>query len=214
MAAMPRGSDSEASVDPQLRDYGANPAREAMRILIAIARHLAPVAGHKSLIWISGDTALIDWSSQKPGTGSYGMKNKYLDEIADKTGEALNQAHISVYPLDASAVLVGGVDASLKNRNVELSQGGAENAAMRHGGWRGGHAAQYDERARPSSHANQHVRHPGARPPHCRINWWQGRRSSQRSGPHSRHNPHRHAGHIHGQLQAGFPPDDTFHTIC
>ena len=108
MAAVPPrcGLDSEASVDPQLRDYGANPTREAMRVLIAVARHLAPVPGHKSLIWISGDTALIDWASQKPGTGSYGMKNKYLDEIADKTGEALNQAHISVYPLDASAVPV------------------------------------------------------------------------------------------------------------
>jgi len=128
------GSDSEASVDPQLRDYGANPAREAMRVLIAIARHLAPVPGHKSLIWISGDTALIDWGSQKPGVGSYGMKNRYLSEIADKTGEALNQAHISVYPLDASAVLVGGVDASLKNRNVELSQGSSDNAMAPGGG--------------------------------------------------------------------------------
>jgi VWFA-related protein len=124
------GSSEGASVDPQLRDYGANPAREAMRVLIAVARHLAPVAGHKSLIWISGDTALIDWTSQKPGSGSYGMKNKYLGELADKAGEALNQAHVSVYPLDASAVQVGGVDASLKNRNVELSQGGADNASM------------------------------------------------------------------------------------
>jgi VWFA-related protein len=124
------GSDEGATVDPQLRDYGANPAREAMRVLIAVARHLAPVAGHKSLIWISGDTALIDWSSQKAGSGSYGMKNKYLGEIADKAGEALNQAHVSVYPLDASSVQVGGVDASLKNRNVELTQGGAANANL------------------------------------------------------------------------------------
>ncbi len=124
------GIDSEASIDPQLRDYGANPTREAMRVLIAVARHLAPVPGHKSLIWISGDAALIDWSSQMPGIGSYGMKNKYLNEIADKTGEALNQAHISVYPLDASAVPVGGVDASLKNRNVELSQGAADTASI------------------------------------------------------------------------------------
>jgi VWFA-related protein len=127
------GSDEGAVVDPQLRDYGANPAREAMRVLIAVARHLAPVAGHKSLIWISGDTALIDLSSQKPGTGAYGMKNKYLGELADKAGEALNQAHVSVYPLDASSVQVGGVDASLKNRNVELSQGAADNASMGNG---------------------------------------------------------------------------------
>ena len=135
-AAAVVGLDSEASIDPQLRDFGANPTREAMRVLIAVARHLAPVPGHKSLIWISGDTALIDWSSQKPGIGSYGMKNKYLNEIADKTGEALNQAHISVYPLDASAVLVGGVDASLKNRNVELS--GAISAMGSASGGRGG----------------------------------------------------------------------------
>jgi VWFA-related protein len=126
--------DDGAVVDPQLRDFGANPTREAMRVLIAVARHLARVPGHKSLIWISGDTALIDWGSQKPGTGSYGMKNKYLDEIADKTGEALNQAHISVYPLDASAVQAGGVDASLQNRNVQLTQMAADNASMAPGG--------------------------------------------------------------------------------
>jgi VWFA-related protein len=124
------GSDDQAAVDPKLRDWGANPAREAMRVLIAIARHLAPVPGHKSIIWISGDTALVDWSSQKAGIGSYGMKNKYLDEIADKTSEALNQAHVSVYPLDATAVAVGGVDASLKNRNIELDQVSADGASL------------------------------------------------------------------------------------
>lgn len=115
-------SSGGASVDPKLRDFGANPDREALRVIMAVARHLAPVPGHKSILWISGDTALVDWSSQQPGVGTYGMKNKYLDKIADSAGEALNQAHAALYPVDASAVAVGGVDASLGNRNVELSQ--------------------------------------------------------------------------------------------
>lgn len=124
------GSDDGAVVDPQLRDFGANPGRESMRILIAVARHLAPLPGHKNIIWISGDTALVDWTSQQSGTGQYGMKNRYLSELADTAINALNQAHVSVYPLDATAVGVGGVDASLQNRNVQLTQMAQDTAAL------------------------------------------------------------------------------------
>ncbi len=111
--------DGMTSTDPQLRDFGANPAAAALQVLTAIARHLAPVPGHKSLIWISGDSVLVDWRDQAVGREK---ESKHLDHIADITGEALNDAHVSVYALDATAVEVGGVDASLKNRNVELLQ--------------------------------------------------------------------------------------------
>lgn len=111
--------DAMTSTDPQLRDFGANPAASALLVLTAIARHLAPVPGHKSLIWISGDSVLVDWRDQAVGLEK---QSKHLDHIADVTGEALNDAHVSVYALDATAVEAGGVDASLKNRNVELTQ--------------------------------------------------------------------------------------------
>jgi VWFA-related protein len=108
--------------DPQLRDFGANPARESLRVLIAVARHLGPVTGHKDLIWVSGDAALLDWSDQASTTGPEKLKSKYLNEIASSASEALNEAHVAVYALDASAIEAGGVDASLQHRNVELTQ--------------------------------------------------------------------------------------------
>jgi VWFA-related protein len=111
--------DAMTSTDPQLRDFGSNPARAALQVLTAIARHLAPVPGHKSLVWISGDSVLVDWRDQAVGLEK---ESKHLEHIADMTGEALNEAHVSVYALDATSVEAGGVDASLKNRNVELTQ--------------------------------------------------------------------------------------------
>ena len=88
-------------LDPQLSDYGANPGRESLRVLIAIARHLAPVAGHKSLIWVSGDAAMADFGDQVSLTGAEKNQNKYINEIANSAGEALNQAHVTLYALDA-----------------------------------------------------------------------------------------------------------------
>ena len=59
--------DAMTPTDPQLRDFGSNPAAAALLVLTAIARHLAPVPGHKSLIWISGDSVLVDWRDQAVG---------------------------------------------------------------------------------------------------------------------------------------------------
>jgi len=119
--------DSMTTTDPQLRDFGANPAASALLVLTAIARHLAPVPGHKSLIWVSGDSVLVDWRDQAVGMEK---QSKHLDHLADLTGEALNDAHVSVYALDATAVEAAGVDASMKNRNVELTQSSQDTANL------------------------------------------------------------------------------------
>ena len=108
-------------LDTQLRDFGANPGRESLRVLIAIARHLAPVPGHKSLIWVSGDAAMADFGDQVSLTGPEKNQSKYLNEIANSAGEALNQAHVALYALDASAIEAGGVDASLYGMAVSLN---------------------------------------------------------------------------------------------
>ena len=108
-------------LDPKLSDYGANPGRESLRVLIAIARHLAPVAGHKSLIWVSGDAAMADFGDQVSLTGPQKNEKKYLNEIANSAGEALNQAHVALYALDATAIEAGGVDASLYGMAVSLN---------------------------------------------------------------------------------------------
>jgi VWFA-related protein len=119
--------DSSVTTDPQLRDLGANPARDAFQTLIAVARHLALMPGHKSLVWISGDNVLLDWRDQAVATEK---QAKYLDQVAQHASEALNEAHVAVYALDASAVEAGGVDASLKNSKVELSQIGQDKASL------------------------------------------------------------------------------------
>jgi VWFA-related protein len=107
-------------LDPQLRDFGANPGRESLRVLIAIARHLAPLPGHKSLIWVSGDAAMADFGDQVSLTGPEKNQSKYLNEISNSAGEALNQAHVALYALDVSAIEAGGVDASLYGMAVSV----------------------------------------------------------------------------------------------
>jgi len=110
--------DALAAVDPQLRSLGSNPARDALAIFPGIARHLATGAGHKSLIWVSSDNVLADWSDKAP---SNEKGDKYIDPLALNAREALNAAHISIYPLDVSQLEVGGVSANLESANVQLT---------------------------------------------------------------------------------------------
>lgn len=105
-------------VDPKLRDNGSNSVRDAMSILAGVARHLAAVRGHKDLVWVTSDNVLANWTD-KAVSSDKGSKN--IESYALHAQEALNDAHVSVYPLDASQVGTQAVDASLKNRNIELS---------------------------------------------------------------------------------------------
>lgn len=110
--------DTASGVDPELRANGSNAGRDSLSILAGVARHLAAIPGHKNLVWVTNDSALADWTDKAAG----GDKNsKQIGGYALRAQEALNDAHVSIYPLDVSRLEATDVDASLANPNVELS---------------------------------------------------------------------------------------------
>jgi VWFA-related protein len=105
-------------VDYQLRDLGANPARDALIILRGVARRLAGIPGHKNLVWVSSDNVFADWTNQAVDTEK---GSKGLDSFALRAQEAMNEAHAAVYPFDVSQLAGGAVTADMQHRNVELA---------------------------------------------------------------------------------------------
>ena len=102
-------------VDPRLREMGSNPERDSLLWLIGVARHLGSVAGRKNLIWVSSDNVLADWSDNVSRSEK---TTKFLDTLAIEVRETMNEARVSLYPLDASQLEPGGVSTDRGTRNV------------------------------------------------------------------------------------------------
>jgi VWFA-related protein len=118
--------DGQTPVDPQLMTMGSNPGRASLIILLSVARHLASVPGHKNLVWIDSDNVLADWSDQTAGTDK---NTTSIDTNAVHAQEAMNDAHVAVYPMDVSQLEAGGIGADTGNRNVELDPTNIANSA-------------------------------------------------------------------------------------
>jgi VWFA-related protein len=106
-------------VDPKLTNQGDHPGRDALTLLVGVAAHLAQTPGHKNLVWIASDNVLADWTDHAAGSD---QGRNSIDAFALRAQEALNDAHASVYPLDASQLETNAVDSSLQNPNVELEE--------------------------------------------------------------------------------------------
>jgi len=128
------GNNTEApdyiqTPDPMLRQLGDSPLRNALESMIVLARHFASVPGNKSLVWISGDSALVDWEDRAV---MMEKGDKTPNAALAHTREVLNEARIALYAVDASAVTPSGggaVDASLANPNVQLNSTATANSA-------------------------------------------------------------------------------------
>jgi VWFA-related protein len=110
--------DIVSAPDPQRRSLGDHPEENAFGYLASVARHVAAFKGHKSLIWVASDNVLADFSEKAPDVE---RGDKYLDPLALRTREALNEAQVSIYPLDASQLEANVVGANLQHANVQLN---------------------------------------------------------------------------------------------
>jgi VWFA-related protein len=106
------------ALDAKLRELGSRPQPNALDLLVAVAHHLSALPGHKSLVWVTSDNALADWNKLSLNMDK-GSKN--IEPIALRTQEAMNNAHVSVYPLDASKLEAGVINADIGRQNVELT---------------------------------------------------------------------------------------------
>jgi VWFA-related protein len=109
--------------DPQLRDNHSKAGGDALTVLVGVARHLAAVPGHKNLVWITSDNVLADWADKAVGTEK---GSKQIAGYALRAQEALNEAQIAFFPLDASQLEGGGVNADLQNASVEVDPGAVD----------------------------------------------------------------------------------------
>jgi VWFA-related protein len=151
----PEGSASGAArtdlakhgVDPKLRSMGSTPAADALMRLEAIAHHLASLPGHKSLVWVSSDNALADWSGQAAAREEKGVKD--LDPLSMHARESLNEAHVSIYPLDVSQLEAGVISADLQNQLVKAREESPVSAPPPPPNPTGRYAAQMHQDTRP-----------------------------------------------------------------
>lgn len=109
--------DGNLTPDPKLSKEGQTPERDALAALIGVAANMNAIPGHKNLVWVASDNVLANWTDQAGGN-ERGANT--VDAFVLGIEEALNDAHVSLYPLDASQLQASAKDASLEFNSVGL----------------------------------------------------------------------------------------------
>ncbi|MGH9604989.1 MAG: VWA domain-containing protein [Terracidiphilus sp.] len=112
------GSGVPVADPKRMQEGGIDPARETFGVLLGVAAHMDAIPGHKNLVWVASDNVLANWSDQAAGAD---ISSDRIGSAGMLTQEALNDAHVSLYPLDASQLETAATDASLQNNSVQLS---------------------------------------------------------------------------------------------
>ncbi|MFP5204233.1 MAG: VWA domain-containing protein, partial [Acidobacteriota bacterium] len=107
------GGNPEPAAGLPLQPPGGDSTRKALTALAAVAVHLGAVPGHKNLVWIAGESVLSGWTVHEPGGAD-------LDSLAARIQEALNDAHVSLYPLNASPPAMAPIDNLLPNESGSM----------------------------------------------------------------------------------------------
>jgi VWFA-related protein len=103
--------------------------------LESIAHHLAPVAGRKSLLWVSAAFPMVVSSDIRTGTGS----PVSFEAASERAFRALTAAGVSVYPIDARGLLVDPLYRA-KDSYTKYAMGQVLGASRSRGNKRGGRA--------------------------------------------------------------------------
>ena len=86
-----------------------NTVEETASAFKAIAKHLASLPGRKNLVWVSGSFPFqLTWT---PGSRN---ETKSFDAEINDASQALSDANVAIYPVDARALLAPGLPAVLQ----------------------------------------------------------------------------------------------------
>jgi VWFA-related protein len=107
---------------PQLKaSYNAGRIVDTLQALEAIANHVKSVPGRKNLLWLSAAFPLTTGTAQRtvaPGIGYDGPLDQWrtFGMEMNRTMAALNDADVSVYPIDARGLskATGTIDSNMK----------------------------------------------------------------------------------------------------
>ena len=103
---------NSAGLSPRLAVLaGSNKILDSLYALEAVANYVMDSPGRKDLIWVTGGFPLsvgLPSGVQTPSSGARSADVRNFGQQFAQTVQALNSADVSVYPIDARGLMVGG----------------------------------------------------------------------------------------------------------